>query len=340
MLTPTLEQCVIEIDNHANKMLSEGGDEALLRSMHDIMGDLKHIIGMASHSELDALCEHYPGFYRCMKFLEALASGIADGSVPIPHSKETQEQINRKPKNNFSLKQEWVTHYEQIRKLLRDLHPKFMVCLTRDGVDRCAKRLEIAANSALLLNTEHEMNVFFDYCLFQGYQDNSNVIQKGLKQYQGRDEESISLFKAMANGYFAYLQILKAVGNEGLVVFDLERQTEHLMIDKGLSQVAKKNAHYTLVTHVVDFSDFIITTGASIPVNIDTVAGAQVQQRHEQFIKKLTSGKIELKDRRQYVTDLYKICLHEDITGTVSSPTLAFGEDALKARANSSDKMH
>ena len=56
MLTPTLKQRVIDIDNHANKMLSEGGDEALLRSMHDIMGDLKQIIDMADHSELDAFC--------------------------------------------------------------------------------------------------------------------------------------------------------------------------------------------------------------------------------------------------------------------------------------------
>jgi hypothetical protein len=340
MLTPALKQRVIEIDNHANKMVFEGGDEALLRSMHNIMGDLKQIIETADHSELDAFCERYPGFHRCMKFLESLASGLADGSLPVPHSKETQEQINRKSKKKYALKQEWVPHYEHIRKILRDLHSKFMVCLTPEGVERCARRLEIAANGALLLNTEHEMNVFLDYCLFQCYQDNSNVIQKGLKQYQSNDEESISIFKAMANGYFAYLQILEAVGNEGLVVFDLERQTEHLMIDKGLSQVAKINAHYTLVTHVVDFGDFIITTGASIPINFETIEGAQVQRRHEQFIKKLASGTVELKDRRQYITDLYKICLHEDITGTVSSPPLAFGEEALKVLINSSDIMH
>ncbi len=39
-----LKQRVITIDTHANKIWSEGGDEALLLSMHSIMDELKQIM--------------------------------------------------------------------------------------------------------------------------------------------------------------------------------------------------------------------------------------------------------------------------------------------------------
>jgi hypothetical protein len=91
---------------------------------------------------------------------------------------------------------------------------------------------------------------------------------------------------------------------------------------------------------VYDFNDFIITTGASTPVDINTAEGSKLQQRYDMFAKELASDKVDVKERRQYVTDLYKICLHEDITATVSSAVLPFGKQALKARIPTSDSHH
>jgi len=46
------------------------------------------------------------------------------------------------------------------------------------------------------------------------------------------------------------------------------------------------------------------------------------------------------KDYKQYVTDMYKICFYEDITGEVNSSPLPFGEEALKAMINVSDSIN
>lgn len=78
----TLKQRVININNYANNILAQGADEALLRSLHDIMGDLKLIMDTTTHDELDAFCDEYHGFYRCMKWLENLSSGLANGTIP------------------------------------------------------------------------------------------------------------------------------------------------------------------------------------------------------------------------------------------------------------------
>ena len=340
MSTDELKKRIVTIDNEVKKILSEGGDEALLLSMHRMMDELKHIIDTKNTVELHVFCEEYDGFYRCMRLLELIATSIAHGKIPVMLSKESQQQIKRTRHHDYTLHQEWVVRYERIRHTLRDLHPKFMVTLTKEAIDRCARRLEISSREGLHLNTEHEMNVFFDYCLYQYYWDNSNAIYKSFKQYTGGDADSVSLFEKAANGYFAYLQIIEPIGDVGLVVFDLERQTEHLMIDKGLHQVAKNTQHHMIVTHVINCDNFIITTGAATPVDVTSIDGAKVHLLFESFNRKVTSGTLDLKERRQYVTDVYKLCLHEDITAIVSSPKLPFGKEALKARTHASDTTH
>lgn len=78
------EQCLADIDKRINKILSDGGDEALLYSLYDFMFDLKKIMDACSHKELDEYCKKYSGFYYCMKLMENMARGIADGSIPVP----------------------------------------------------------------------------------------------------------------------------------------------------------------------------------------------------------------------------------------------------------------
>jgi hypothetical protein len=104
------------------------------------------------------------------------------------------------------------------------------------------------------------------------------------------------------------------------------------MVDNGLNKVAKSLHYYTIVTHVMDFKDFLVTTGASTPVAVHTEPGLKVQRRFEDYLRLVNKGKVSVKEEKQYITDLYKICLHEDITGKVSSPLVPFGKEALAER--------
>ena len=45
--------------------------------------------------------------------------------------------------------------------------------------------------------------------------------------------------------------------------------------------------------------------------------------------------------RLQYISDMYRTCFAEDITGQVTSPVAPFGTDALKSKARGgSDYAH
>ena len=73
---------VIRIESLANTILSAGGgDEELLLSLYDVMGDVKKVMDSSTHKELDLLCQQYHGFYRYMKLVEQLCEAIASGEL-------------------------------------------------------------------------------------------------------------------------------------------------------------------------------------------------------------------------------------------------------------------
>ena len=61
-----------------------GSDEALLRSLADLLDTFKQLLETCTSAELNALCARYEGLYRFATLLEMLAAGIADGSIPVP----------------------------------------------------------------------------------------------------------------------------------------------------------------------------------------------------------------------------------------------------------------
>ena len=78
-------QLATAIDDHVHRILAGGGgDEALLRSLYVHMNSFKQLMDLSSQEEIDTLSARYDGFFRYAKLLEALAGGLADGSITVP----------------------------------------------------------------------------------------------------------------------------------------------------------------------------------------------------------------------------------------------------------------
>lgn len=85
MTSPEQITLIVEhINNRANDILLKGGgDEELLLSLHDIMGELKKVMDTSTNQELDGYCQKYNGFYRYARLLEKLSEDMADGTINI-----------------------------------------------------------------------------------------------------------------------------------------------------------------------------------------------------------------------------------------------------------------
>ena len=280
---------------------------------------------------------------ECQELAEKVKNITLEAKSQIPgYDQEAQEGILKAipSTHSYTLTEEQVKRYRKIRQMLHDLYPKFVGCLDEETVQRSASRLEILQGRSLLINTEHESKLFFDYCMYQHKQGDLTGIQKSFKTFANLyTQEWLEVFEIACQGYFAYLDILDFVDEDGLVVYDRMRDTLHLMVDNGLNKVARSLHYYTIVTHVMNFKDFLVTTGASTPVPVHTESGLKVQRRFEAYLRLVNKGKGSVKEEKQYITDLYKICLHEDITGKVSSPLVPFGKEELKKRIGVTDTI-
>lgn len=84
-MTDTQIKLATTIDDHVNRVLAKGGgDEELLRSMVDQMATFKQLMEISSQEEMNTLCARSDGFFRFAKLLEAMAGGLADGSISAP----------------------------------------------------------------------------------------------------------------------------------------------------------------------------------------------------------------------------------------------------------------
>lgn len=286
-----------------------------------------------------ALCHKTNSITKeCQELAEKVKNVTVEARSQIQgYDQESKENLIQKEipfTHSYTLTEEQVKRYRNIRQMLQGLYPKFVGSLDKETVQRSASRLGILqGDSSLLINTEHESNLFFDYCIYQHKQGDLTGIQRSFKTFSKLyTKEWFEIFEIASQGYFAYLDILDSVDEDGLVVYDRLRDTLHLMVDNGLNKVAKSLHYYTLVTHVMDFKDFLVTTGASTPVPVHTESGLKVQRRFEAYLKLVNNREGSVKEEKQYITDLYKICLHEDITGKVSSPLVPFGKEELEKR--------
>ncbi len=95
------------------------------------------------------------------------------------------------------------------------------------------------------------------------------------------------------------------------------------MIDKGLYQIARKHSGYALLTHYIQMPNFILTTGASTPVLLNSIVGHNMWRIFKRLINHhQNEHKLEKSSYLQGITDLFKMAIHENIAKKVTSRDL------------------
>lgn len=135
-----------------------------------------------------ALCHEIDSITKeCQELVEKVKNVTVEARSQIPgYDQEAKENILKAtpPTHSYTLTEEQVKRYRNIRQMLQGLYPKFVGSLDRETVQRSASRLGILqGDSSLLINTEHESNLFFDYCIYQHKQGDLTGIQRSFKTF-------------------------------------------------------------------------------------------------------------------------------------------------------------
>ena len=82
-----------KIDTRMQKLIRAGKDNmAIMAAMADHMPAVHQLLGTAQPGDMAQLTRKFPGFYRYAKILEAIATGIQSGAIPVPGRKAAPRQ--------------------------------------------------------------------------------------------------------------------------------------------------------------------------------------------------------------------------------------------------------
>lgn len=221
-----------------------------------------------------------------------------------------------------------VNEYDLVKEAIKAVHTNITFVDPGFIFETAGRRLEVLSGSTSLhLETEHEMNVFLDFGIFESRKDGLNVAQR---YYRNQFHNTFGMQKVVLSAYnncrFAILKILKPLPNHGLLVLDESTKEQFIMMDRGLSKSAIYGKRFGILTRYLVLPNFVVTTGAATPIDLDSNSGNYLWSAYEKIMHLNKQSKAYY----QGVTNLYKTLIHEDITKTVSSRPLPMNYNALQ----------
>ena len=159
-----------------------------------------------------------------------------------------------------------LDHYQRMRSSSRELNNTLM--------DRCkppakqaAEDLGVLVKDTIVLDMD-QMPVLMDYAIHHCRKDGRNVVDRFAATNPpepGSDAEAV--LTAMQQAFFSLFQVRDVVQGVGVRVLDILRNEEHFLADVNLSQSTVDGV--VLASRMLPFQDFIMTTGAALPVEVE-----------------------------------------------------------------------
>ncbi len=179
-----------------------------------------------------------------------------------------------------------LNRYKQLRARGRALNDLLIKQLPKTAIRECAKKLGLLEGKTLVLDSEHELSVLFDYCLYTHRRGNKTVIDRYLAQAPPAvlSEEDMRLLNAMSNAYYSLFVVDAVQTDKGVTLHDLLRDKTFFLMDTGFGQSARPGL--MLAGRVLPLADFAMSSGAFIPLQ-----GTAVRHQVESILKKFQKHK-------------------------------------------------
>ncbi len=274
------------------------------KKIHDLIEPARRINAL-NQQMLDLIDELAPHTLTKLLQKDPLESGL-DFLSRADFDVETVEKDMHETSERMKYMRD---EYVKTRALLGTYIPRLLPQLPRGALEASAQKLKLYENGKVLAQSMHEVFVHLDYCLFHSIKNGKNLVEQHLETHiTTLSNEEKSVYGILKNAFFAVLRIDSVLIEGGIAAFDLIREEYYILFDESLARTAQPGM--LLVCHLVKQSDFVLTTGASIPLS----------QRHETREKVLNNLKTffvlhPTKDQRtitKLATEIFKMCIWDD----------------------------
>jgi hypothetical protein len=166
-----------------------------------------------------------------------------------------------------------VERYEQLRriawKLSNEVLPKYV---PTPGIEACAKKLGLWHRGGLVLEHDDEICVLMDCSIHDFRPKLGTAVEQHMVEARpaGDSDESVVL-QAMRESFYTLVQVTEVLPEVGVRLADLLAEgCEYLMVDIGFGSSAHVGG--MLATRILSYGPFVTTSGAALPVDLDTLA--------------------------------------------------------------------
>jgi len=163
-----------------------------------------------------------------------------------------------------------VARYTRMRKIGFNLNMALSKCLSQGAIEATARRLGLWQDGTVVFDNEDQSCVMFDQAIHGYFQDGKNAVDRYVDQHPqvpGSDQEAA--FAATKRAFHSLFQVQDPVPGVGVHVRDGLYDRRYFLADVGFSNSARKGA--VLASRVLQVEDFIMTTGAPLPVDRDAL---------------------------------------------------------------------
>ena len=160
--------------------------------------------------------------------------------------------------------------YKRMRKISFELNKVLPKHVPREAIEATARKLGLWRDGTVVFDNRDQSCVLFDQAIYGWFQDGKNAIDRYADQHPpvpGSDQEAVLAAKKRA--FHSLFQVEEIVPDVGVHVRDILYGRRHFLADVGFSQTTVKGT--VVASRVLPVGDFIITAGAALPVDADTL---------------------------------------------------------------------
>jgi len=164
-----------------------------------------------------------------------------------------------------------AARYRRMRKIGLELNKILPEYVPKEGIEATARKLGLWSDGMLVLDSMDQSCVLFDQAIHGYFRDGKNAVDRYMDQHPpdpGSGYEAVLAAKKLA--FYSLFQVEEIVPGVGVHVHDMLYDGRHFLADVGFSRTAVTGAVFA--TRVLPVGDFIVTGGAALPVDADTLA--------------------------------------------------------------------
>ena len=163
-----------------------------------------------------------------------------------------------------------AARYRRMRKISFKLNKVLPTYMPKEALEATARKLGFWQNGTVVFDNMDQSCVLFDQAIHGWFRDGKNAVDRYMDQHPpvpGSDQEAVLAAKKLA--FHSLFQVEQIVPDVGVHVRDILYGRRHFLADVGFSQTAVKGM--VLASRVLPVEDFVMTAGAALPVDADTL---------------------------------------------------------------------